>query len=158
MSRNLCLAGVLGLATLLAACGDEAVEVEVEKKSVSERAGQALGDGVTDFLSGVGSGIDQQMLVQAEADAALAPAGLEMTVAKARGLGDVEKGVTVYLIAAKAFEGRLRARALNAQAQEVGRAHAEVALQERDAAYVEFIFPQAMDSQLVQRYRIELAR
>lgn len=158
MKRNLCLVAVLGLSTLFAGCGGDEVEVEVEKKSVTERAGQALGNGMTDFLTGVGSGIDQQMLVQTEGDASLAEAGLEMTVGKARGLGDVEKGMTVYLIAAKPFEGKLRARALNAQGQEVGRAHAEVVLQEGDASYVEFIFPDAMDSQLVQRYLISVSR
>ena len=42
--------------------------------------------------------------------------------------------------------------------QEIGRSRAEVDLQKDDADYVVFVFHQQMDSQLVSKYRIDLAR
>ena len=58
MSSKRLLAGLFS-AVLLAGCGDS-------EQSLSEKAGKAVGEGLTGFLSGVGSSVDEQMKVQTE--------------------------------------------------------------------------------------------
>ena len=107
-----------------------------------------MGECLTGFLCGVGSGVDEQMKVQRGTSEA----------ASAAGIGNPEKAFTTYLIAGQPFKGTLLARAFDKDGQEIGRSRAEVDLQKDDADYVGFVFHQQMDSQLVSKYRIDLAR
>lgn len=135
-------------AVVLVGCGDS-------EQSLSEKAGKAVGEGVTGFLSGVGSGIDQSMVVETELGAGASNAGLVKTASKSNGMADPEKSFSVYLVANQAFKGTLLAKAYDKDGQEIGRAKSEVNLQKDDADYIIFAFNERMDSQLVHKYLVD---
>lgn len=107
-----------------------------------------MGECLTGFLCGVGSGVDEQMKVQRGTSEA----------ASAAGIGNPEKAFTTYLIAGQPFKGTLLGKAFDKDGQESGRPRAEVDLRKNDAGYVRFVLLQQMDSQLVSKYRIDLAQ
>ncbi|QKE63623.1 hypothetical protein HNE05_09715 [Aquipseudomonas campi] len=135
-------------AAILAGCGES-------EQSLSEKAGKAVGEGVTGFLSGVGSGIDQSMVVETELGAGASKAGLVKTTAKSNGMADAQKSFSVYLVANEPFKGTLLAKAYDKDGQEIGRAKSEVDLQKDDADYIIFAFSERMDSQLVHKYLVD---
>src|SRR5262245_34692440 len=94
------------LAVLLMGCGKD-------EDSLAMKAGEKIGQQMTDFTKGVGKGIDQKMMV----DVALSPQalalGLTNTIAKSLGMG-VTNGISVYLVASQNVSNTLVARALNA--------------------------------------------
>lgn len=138
--------GVL-VSVLVAGCGNK-------DESFSQRTGSAVAGAATDFLSGVGEGIDKRMAMELDIDPALADRGLEVTLGKDRGLGS--NVASVYVIADRPFEGKLMARALDAEDKEIGRATVDVALEADDAKYINFGFNQEMDSGLVRRYVVSV--
>lgn len=133
-------------------------------ESLAKQAGSAVGEGLTDFASGVGKGVNKQMTVKVELSKALVDAGLSSTVAKPTGISDIAqppekrhssgKGISIYLVASKPFKSKLVAKALNKEGQEIGRATAEVDFAEDDAKYIAFSFEHEMDRQLVDKYLI----
>jgi len=134
----------LALALGLAACKDDT--------SVSQKAGSAISGTAADFVAGLGEGVDKKMNVTLQADPALAARGLTVTLGKSRGMGS--KDAAVYVVADKAFKGKLVARALDAEGTEIGRASAEEEFAADDARYVTFKFNEEMDSQLVRTYAV----
>lgn len=138
--------GVL-VSVLVAGCGSK-------EESLSQRTGSAVAGAATDFLSGVGEGIDKRMAVELDIDPGLAERGLEVTLGKDRGLGT--NAAAVYVIAARSFEGKLMAKALDAEGKEIGRSTMDVAMEADDAQYVNFSFGQEMDSSLVRRYAVSV--
>ncbi|PZS90118.1 hypothetical protein A7X83_11525 [Stenotrophomonas maltophilia] len=128
----------------LAACKDDT--------SVSQKAGSAISGTAADFVAGLGEGVDKRMNVTLQADPGLAAHGLTVTLGKSRGMGSKE--AAVYVVADKAFKGKLVARALDADGTEIGRAAAEVEFAADDARYVTFQFNEEMDSQLVRTYAV----
>ncbi|WP_286075317.1 hypothetical protein [Stenotrophomonas sp. 59] len=132
------------LALGLAACKDDT--------SVSQKAGSAISGTAADFVAGLGEGVDKRMNVTLQADPGLAAHGLTVTLGKSRGMGS--KDAAVYVVADKAFKGKLVARALDADGTEIGRAAAEVEFAADDARYVTFQFNEEMDSQLVRTYAV----
>ncbi|MET1080839.1 MAG: hypothetical protein ABWY06_22735 [Pseudomonas sp.] len=147
MNRKTIFVGLFCAAALVG-CGDS-------EQSLSEKAGKVVGEGVTGFFSGVGSGVDEKMVVETELGEGATKAGLERTTSKASGMADSEKSFSVYLVAHKAFKGTLMAKAQNKDGQEVGRSKLEVDLKEGDADYQVFVFNSQMDSQLVHKYIID---
>lgn len=148
MSNKTLLVCLFSMA-LLTGCGDS-------DQNLSEKAGKAVGEGLTGFFSGMGSSIDEQMLAQTELSDAMGAAGLSMTTAKSNGMIDPDKGFTIYLMAAKPFKGTLMAKAYDKTGQEIGRAKTEVELQKDDANYIGFAFHREMDSQLVGKYSLDI--
>ena len=69
-----------------------------------------------------------------------------------------ENGITVYFLAAGPFKGKLVAKATNKEGQEIGRSVVDVEFSADDAKYVSFPFPEEMDAQLVQEYRVDIKR
>lgn len=136
------------LAALLMGCGKK-------EESIAMKAGEKLGQQVTDFTKGVGKGIDQKMMVQVSLSPQVLALGLTNTIAKSLGLGGTN-GISVYFIASQNVSNTLVARALNAEDVEVGRARRLVVLQKDDATYVTFQFEDLMDMQMVKRYAIGL--
>lgn len=124
----------------------------------AKKAGQAVGETLTDFASGVGTGVDKRMEVSVELSEELARLGLSKTVSKSLGVDGTRKGVTVYFISQKATAVNLVAKALNADDQEIGRSTVAVDFGADDAKYVTFHFDAEMDSQLVHRYTIDAQR
>jgi hypothetical protein len=135
---------VAALVLALAACKDDT--------SVSQKAGSAISGTAADFVAGLGEGVDKRMSVTLQADPGLAAHGLTVTLGKSRGMGSKE--AAVYVVADKAFKGKLVARALDAEGTEIGRAAAEVEFAADDARYVTFQFNEEMDSQLVRTYAV----
>jgi len=132
---------------VLAGCGKR-------DESLANRAGSKVGETLTDFASGIGKGIDRQMIVNVELSRNLADEGITKTISKAGGIG--ERSISVYLISEKPFKAKLIARALDRDGQEIGRSTADVELAADDAKYVTFSFYDEMDTQLVARYAIDL--
>ncbi|MBE5268989.1 MULTISPECIES: hypothetical protein [unclassified Stenotrophomonas] len=135
---------VIALALGLVACKDDT--------SVSQKAGSAISGTAADFVAGLGEGVDKRMNVTLQADPGLAARGLTITLGKSRGMGSKE--AAVYVVADKAFNGKLVARALDAEGSEIGRASADVEFAADDARYVTFQFNEEMDSQLVRSYAV----
>lgn len=126
-----------------------------EGDKLADKAGQTVGQHLTEFTKGVGKGIDQKMLVDVTISPEVYGLGLTNTFAKSLGLDEHRKGFSVYFIASQNVSNLLVARAFNAEGLEIGRSKKDVAMQKDDAAYVVFIFPDEMDSQMVHRYSIE---
>ena len=139
----------LMVAVLLCGCGKKPDE------SLVKRTGNKIGEAVTDFASGVGGGVDKQLLVEVELSAALTELGFSKTVSKSLGLESSGKGISVYLLSRDAYEGALMAKALNEAGQEVGRSVVEAEFAADDAQYVKFIFDDEVDMQLVKRFMVD---
>jgi hypothetical protein len=128
-------------------------------ESAAKRAGNAVGETVTDFASGIGKGVDKKMTVNVELSKPLSDRGLSKTVAKLAETekhAHVSKGVSVYLIASKPFKSKLVAKALDGDGLEIGRSTVDVDFAADDAKYVNFTFDPQMDRQLVAKYVIDL--
>ena len=116
-----------------------------------QTAGSGVGKGVTDFTRGVGSGVDEGVLVNVRLSDAAARAGLASTTAKW-----AHKKVQLYLTSKAPFQGRLIAKAYNKERNEIGRSVLEVAMAADDAKYISFAFPPEMDTQLVHEYWVDV--
>lgn len=124
-----------------------------------ENAGQAVGETLTDFASGVGKGIDERMEVAVELGESATALGLRKTVSQSLGLApDGTRGISVYLISDRPVQATLLAKAMNAANQEVGRSTAEIDLAADDAKYVTFLFDKNLDTQLVEKYVVEVKK
>jgi hypothetical protein len=152
------------LAWLLAVSWVIVVGCGSDDESVAKKTGAKVGETLTDFASGVGKGIDKKMKVNVELSKELADQGISVTIAKAGGIDlkhpDVKADshtseILVYLIAAKPFNGRLIAKALTNDGQEIGRSPADVELASDEAKYITFAFDHDMDTQLVAKYTID---
>lgn len=144
MKRSL-IAALLLAASL--GCGGE--------QGRAKKAGRRVGETVTDFAQGIGSGIDKRLEVEVELSPNVIDLGLTKTVAKTTGIDGNKKGITVYLLSQRPITGRLVAKALNAEGAEIGRSPADVEFTPDDAKYVTFEFGEEMDRQLVERYVID---
>jgi len=71
---------LLIVAALLCGCGKETDE------SLAKRTGNTIGEAVMDFASGVGQGVDKQLLVDVELSEDLIQRGFSKTTAKSSGL------------------------------------------------------------------------
>jgi hypothetical protein len=123
---------------------------------IAQKAGEAIGQQVTDFTKGVGRGIDQQMVVQVALSPEVQALGLTNTIAKSLGMAAPKKGISIYLIASQSVSNALVARAINSSGAEIGRARTPVNLGKDEAGYVNFEFEDQMDSATVTSYRIGL--
>ncbi|MDR0932907.1 MAG: hypothetical protein LBM70_07820 [Victivallales bacterium] len=79
--------------------------------------------------------------------------GLESTSSKMAG-----NKFELYVIAKYGFAGKLRARALNAAQEEIGRAHSEVDIDADDATWVVFSFPDGCDPKAIKSVAVELTK
>src|SRR5262245_47805265 len=123
---------------------------------LADRAGDAVGQHLTEFTKGIGKGIDKKMMVDVKLKPEVYALGLTNSFAKSLALDESRKGFTVYLIASQSVSTTLVARAFNADGLEIGRAKKQVVLDKDDAKYVTFEFDSQMDSQLVKEYGIGL--
>ncbi|MDR2872284.1 MAG: hypothetical protein LBV45_07175 [Xanthomonadaceae bacterium] len=123
-----------------------------ESSSLSQRTGNAVGGAATEFIAGLGQGVDNTMKVELDIDSTLEARGLTITLGKGRGLGT--NRASIYVVSQTPFNGVLQARALDAEGREIGRANTEVELERDDAKYVDFQFDEQMDSNLVRKYLI----
>lgn len=141
----------LSLGLLLASCGKS-------EDSAAKQAGSKVGHALTDFASGVNSGIDEKLAETVELTPELQGRGLSRTTAQSKTLDDGRKGIVVYFIAKDKFAATLLARALNKEGLEIGRARAEVSFDKDDARYVTFAFEKELETSLVRKYQIDIAK
>ena len=128
-----------------------------ENESGAKRAGSKVGETLTDFASGLGKGIDKQMVVNVELSAKMTQRGITRSIAKAIGMDHPgTKGITVYFVAKDPFNGKLIAKALDKDEVEIGRCVVDVEFATDDAKYVTFEFDAEMDTQLVAKYLVDL--
>lgn len=116
-------------------------------------AGSGVGRGVTDFTSGVGSGVDEGVLVTMKFGETATKSGLASTTAKRSG-----KKINVYVTSKAPFNGQLISKAFNKDGGEIGRSTIPVTFLADDAKYVQFVFPNEMDTQLVHEYWVDVAK
>ncbi|MES2921046.1 MAG: hypothetical protein V4819_05850 [Verrucomicrobiota bacterium] len=140
---------ILLCALLAAGCKDK-------RTDLANKAGETVGEHLTEFSKAVGQGVDNKLLVNVVLAPEAQALGITHTTAKALDMNIGKKGITVYLIASKAIEVTLRAKALNANSAEIGRAKVPVKLAKDEAAYFTFEFPKEMDSMMAKEYRIGL--
>jgi hypothetical protein len=140
------------LVSLLAAFAFTACEQK--DRSVAKEAGDKVGQTITDFATGVGKGIDKRLTVNVELSKDLSERGLSVTLGKVSG----KRGLSVYLIAQRAFKSRLIAKALDKDGLEIGRSVVDVSFAADDAKYVNFAFQDEMDTQLVAKYVIDIKK
>lgn len=143
-----CLAVV---ALVIAGCGDD-------DESGAKKTGRGIGKGATDFVKGMGEGIDEAMKVEVELGPAMIAKGFKKTVSKSTGMSTEKKGVAVYITSDNAYSGELRAKALNKAGLEIGRSTVDVTFDKDDAKYVTFMFDDEMDSALVAKYEVDLVK
>ncbi len=106
---------------LLAACKKEAERAP--SPSISQRAGAVVSGSATDFISGLGAGVDEKMRVALELDPSLASHGLQATMGKGRTMGTNQ--AAIYVVAGDSpYKGKLVAKALDQAGLEIGRAQA----------------------------------
>lgn len=124
-----------------------------KEENVSQNAGKQVGSTVTNFVSGVGQGIDERLRVKLELSGDL-PKDFDLTVSK---LKDSQSEIVVeaYLISKHPVSCELRARALNADGLEIGRSNIAAVFQDNDAKYLSFPFNKEMDRHQVVKYVLE---
>lgn len=117
------------------------------KDITSSATGMAL-----ETLKGVGEGIDEHFVAKFEIDPKtdLEALGLEISNIKNKEVGTNK--IAAYIIANKTFKGKVIIKAINSSDKEIGRAAAELTLEEDDAQDVIFEFSEHMDSALVKKY------
>jgi hypothetical protein len=140
---------LIAITALLVGCGKQT-------DKLADKAGDAVGQHLTEFTKGSGKGIDKKMMVEVTIKPEVYALGLTNLFAKSLGLDEHKKGFTVYFIASQSVSNALVARAFNADGLEIGRAKKQVVMDKEDAKYVTFEFDSQMDSQMVKEYGIGL--
>ncbi len=102
--------------------------------------------------------VDKQRMVRVKLSEDVGKQGLSKTIAKSRAMGDKGSGIATYFLAATPFKGKLIAKAMNKEGQEIGRSVVDVEFSADDAKYVFFPFPDEMDAQLVQECVVDIKK
>jgi hypothetical protein len=124
--------------------------------SIAKKAGNKLGETLTDFTTGVGSGIDKQMTVKVDLSEKLKAKGIKKTIAKLGGMDSGTNKLIIYFISEQAQKLTIVAKALNKEGQEIGRSVIEASFSKDDGKYLTFNFESEMDKLLVDKYSIDL--
>ena len=148
---------VLMLAALIlayaAGCGKD------ENGGIVKKTGSKVGETVTDFVTGIGKGVDKQLKIKVKLDDSLQSIGVKTTVANSAGTDkDGRHIINVYFTTVQPLNAELTANAFNSDNQEIGRSTVKVDFKADDAKYVTFDFDKAMDSGQVKEYCISLHR
>ena len=108
--------------------------------------GRTVGQGATEFVSGVGEGIDQTL----ECSLVLAPELSEKGLSYGKfnihsDSGGIKNKLTVYLIFEKNFKQTLRVRLRDRNGAEYGRVKLQIEGKSGDAGYYDFVFDRRAD-------------
>jgi hypothetical protein len=141
---------LVGALLVVGGCGKSGDE------TMAKKAGKTVGNAVVDFGSGVGQGVDEKMLAKVDLGEGLTKAGVTLTSAK--GMGLENKGVTIYLTTKTPLKGTLLAKAVNKEGKEIGRATAEVDYAADDGKSVGFVFDKDLDTQLVDKFLVDIKK
>lgn len=132
------------------------VGCEDKRTDISDKAGETVGEHITEFTRSIGKGIDKKLMVKVSLSPEVEGLGLTHTTAKAVDMDMGRKRITVYFIASKDVDVTLKGHAFNSDDAEIGRCKTPVKLAKEDAGYFVFEFPEEMDSMTVKEYRISL--
>jgi len=126
-------------------------------KSVINKAGQAVGEGSTQFVKGISSGIETTLNSQLILSDGLQQQGVIFT---RFGVGNDSSStsknkLTVYMIFTKKFNGKMSAKVLDRDGREYGRTSKTVTMQADDAGYIDFVFDIRTDVESNSKFVIE---
>ena len=135
-------------------------------KSIAKQAGETVGKNLTDFGKGVGTQIDQSVMVTVLLDDSVNKIGITKTVAKTNffdatssdhNSASSSKSVLVYLISSNPVsEKTFRMTALDEKKLEIGRSKVSVSFGKDDAKYVEFSFDRRVDFALMKEFLLSV--
>lgn len=112
-------------------------------KKEGKEASESVSEGVGEVVKGTNSGLDKSINT-----ANVVPAD-SAAFAKVLSIGRTEKffsedektkRVSIYLISNKAYKGKVKLKAFDANQKEIGRSAVDVSLQDDDAQYFDFKF------------------
>lgn len=125
----------------------------------SKEAGKAVGQGLHDFASGVGVGVDENLEVDCEVGPKMKELGLDVSVAKQRSItGTGGKVVEVYVLSSKECFATLTMIAKDNEGREVGRSKVVEAFEEDGGKYVEMEFDARIDMNTVAGYVLDVVK
>jgi len=125
----------------------------------SKEAGKTVGEGLHDFASGIGAGVDENLEVDCEVGPKMKELGLDVSVAKQRSITGVGgKVVEVYVLSSKECFAALTMLAKDNEGREVGRSKVVEAFEEDGGKYVEMEFDARIDMNTVVGYVLDVSR
>ncbi len=134
------------LVGLLASCN--------RTKEVINKTGQTVGEGATEFVNGVGEGIDQTLQSEVVLSDNLKAAGLQTEKFK---LHDGSEGdsLTVYVIFNKNFKQTVSVKVYDDKGKEYGRSSMALEGLANEARYVGFAFDKHTDFEHKSKFVLE---
>ena len=151
MKKQLLIILPAALVLMITACGKE------ENGGIIKKTGSKVGETVTDFVTGIGKGVDKKLKIKVRLDDSLKAIGVKTTVANSAGTDKNGRHIIdVYLITVQPLNAELTAKAFDADKQEIGRSTVQVNFKADDAKYITFDFDKAMDTSQVAEYFIYL--
>ncbi len=111
-------------------------------KTDGKDAAGSLTEGVGGVLEGFKGGLDKSMIAaDIKVSEELAALGVQATRAqRLTGEDDPGRGLSVYVITDKGFDGSLRLKAFDAEDREIGRSSTKLQSDSDEASYVDFSF------------------
>lgn len=138
-------------ATLLfAACNG----TKEKAKEIINETGQTVGKGATEFVKGVGEGIDETLQSEVVLSDKLKAAGLQTGKFKVQQTA-ASDSLTVYVIFNKAFKQNVTAKVYDAKGNEYGRSSMQLEGAANEARYIGFAFDSHTDFESKSRFVIE---
>lgn len=148
LMKNLLLP--LAVALLLTACSG----TKEKAKEIINETGQTVGKGATEFVKGVGEGIDETLQSQLVLSDNLKAAGLQTGKFKVQ-QNNASDSLTVYMIFNKEFKKNVTVKVYDAQGNEYGRSGLNLEGHANDARYIGFAFDSHTDFESKSRFVIE---
>jgi hypothetical protein len=146
--------GVCGIIVIMmfSSCGSDG-------KSISQKAGEVIGESATDFGKGVSEKVDVSTAVNVELNKTVTDLDVSMTVAKTNFFDKSpektphSKTILLYLLSKNEISERtFKMIACDASGAEIGRSKLKISFVKDDAKYVEFTFDDRVDFALAKKY------
>jgi hypothetical protein len=123
-------------------------------KELINETGQTVGKGATEFVKGVGEGIDETLQSELVVSDNLKAAGLQTGKFKVQQTA-ASDSLTVYVIFNKDFKQNVTAKVYDAKGSEYGRSSLKLEARANDARYVGFAFDPHTDFESKSRFVVE---
>ncbi|MFN8286647.1 MAG: hypothetical protein U0V74_07845 [Chitinophagales bacterium] len=134
------------LISLLASCN--------RTKEVINKTGQTVGEGATEFVNGVGEGIDQTLQSEVVLGDNLKAAGLQTGKFKVYD-GAEGDSLTVYIIFNKDFKQNVAVKVYDDKGKEYGRSMLPIEATANEARYIGFAFDKHTDFEHKSKFALE---
>ena len=116
-------------------------EIKSSTKATISKSGEAVGKTATEFVAGVGNGIDKSLALNIVLSPELEQKGLAPgTYSLGKGTGENKNILTLYLIFNQPFADTLTVKAFDKEGLEIGRSKIFVKGQADEAAYYDVPF------------------